>query len=100
MGQLRYPDGSHRLMAGRCPDLAAPLGEVWIPVGSPGFSGDAKGRRRSTLDERFGSDGWRYAHVMRGEIVPPSIAILEYEASYRRGCGRCRTRPTALLSGD
>jgi len=64
--------------------LRAPLGEVWIPVGSLGFSGDAKARRRSTLDDRFGVDGWRYAHVVRGEVVPPSVAILEYEASYRR----------------
>jgi len=66
------------------PALAAPLSEVWIPVGAPGFSGDAKSRRRSALDERFGADGWRYAHVVRGEIVPASVAILEYEASYRR----------------
>src|SRR6187200_1751776 len=66
------------------PGLTAPLGEVWIPVGSLGFSGDAKARRRSTLDDRFGADGWRYAHVVRGEVVPPSVAILEYEASYRR----------------
>ena len=66
------------------PGLTAPLGEVWIPVGSLGFSGDAKARRRSTLDDRFGVDGWRYAHVVRGEVVPPSVAILEYEASYRR----------------
>ena len=64
--------------------LAAPLGEVWIPVGTPGFSGNAKARRRSALDDRFGPDGWRYAHVVRGEIVPPSAAIVEYEASYRR----------------
>ena len=64
--------------------LAAPLGEVWIPVGSLGFSGDAKARRRATLDDRFGVDGWRYAHIVRGEVVPPSVAILEYEASYRR----------------
>lgn len=66
------------------PGLTAPLGEVWIPVGSLGFSGDAKARRRLTLDDRFGVDGWRYAHIVRGEVVPPSVAILEYEASYRR----------------
>jgi hypothetical protein len=66
------------------PDQAAPLTEVWIPVGSPGFSGDAKSRRRIVLDERFGADGWRYSHVVRGEIVPAGVAILEYEASYRR----------------
>ena len=65
-------------------DLTQPLTEVWIPVGAPGFAGDAKARWRSTLDQRFGADGWRFAHVVRGEIVPSSVAILEYEASYRR----------------
>lgn len=60
------------------------LEEVWIAVGSPGFAGDAKHRWRSVLDARFGADGWRLAHVVRGEIVPASVAIREYEASYRR----------------
>jgi hypothetical protein len=62
----------------------APLGEVWIAVGSPGFSGAAKVERQRMLDGRFGPDGWRYAHVVRGAIVPTSEAIVEYEASYRR----------------
>ena len=65
-------------------DLDASLTDIWIPVGIPGFSGEAKTRRRAALDDRFGADGWRYAHVVRGELVPPSVAILEYEASYRR----------------
>lgn len=60
------------------------LADVWIPVGSPGFAGEAKHRWRRTLDARFGADGWRIAHVVRGRIVPPSTAIREYEASYRR----------------
>lgn len=63
---------------------ASALAEMWIPVGSPGFAGDAKHRWRSILDERFGADGWRIAHVVRGEIVSAAVAILEYEASYRR----------------
>ena len=66
------------------PGAASSLAEVWIAVGSPGFAGDAKHRWRSVLDERFGPDGWRMAHVVRGEIVPAAAAILEYEASYRR----------------
>jgi hypothetical protein len=65
-------------------ELAAPLADVWIPVGAPGFAGDANARWRSTLDERFGPDGWRFAHIVRGEVVPTSIAIAVYEASYRR----------------
>ena len=66
------------------PGSRSSLEEVWIAVGSPGFAGGVKHRWRSILDERFGPDGWRMAHVVRGEIVPASVAILEYEASYRR----------------
>jgi hypothetical protein len=64
-------------------DLAGELAEVWIAVGLPGFSGDEKARREALLDERFGPDGWRLGHVVRGRIVAPSEAILEYEAAYR-----------------
>jgi hypothetical protein len=66
------------------PGSTASLEEVWTAVGAPGFAGDAKHRWRSTLDQRFGADGWRISHVVRGEIVPAAVAILEYEASYRR----------------
>jgi hypothetical protein len=59
------------------------LAEVWIPVGVPGYSGSAKAHRRSVLDARFGPDGWRFAHVVRGAVVPASVAIVEYEAAYR-----------------
>jgi hypothetical protein len=62
---------------------AANLAEVWIPVGLPGFSGDRKAERHARLDERFGADGWRLAHVVRGRVVPVAEAILEYEAAYR-----------------
>jgi hypothetical protein len=65
-------------------ERAALLAEIWIPVGTPGFSGAAKADRRRRLDEHFGPDGWRLAHVVRGAVVPVGIAILEYEASYRR----------------
>jgi hypothetical protein len=65
------------------PDAAADLEQVWIPVGLPGFQGDAKHRRAAVLDERFGPDGWRVAHVVRGAIVPPAVAIREYEEAYR-----------------
>ena len=57
---------------------------MWIPVGLPGFAGEAKHRWRTTLDGRFGPDGWRIGHVVRGEIVPADVEIVEYEASYRR----------------
>ena len=60
------------------------LHEVWIAVGVPGFSGAAKADRRSTLDIRFGSDGWRYAHIVRGVAVPVEEAIVEYEEAYRQ----------------
>lgn len=58
------------------------LDELWIPVGVPGFSGAAKAERHRILDERFGADGWRFAHVVRGRIVPFADAIVEYEAAY------------------
>ena len=66
------------------PDLVRPLEEVWIPVGTPGFAGDAKARWRQVLDGRFGADGWRLAHVVRGRIVPTAQALVEYEAAYRQ----------------
>jgi hypothetical protein len=58
--------------------------ELWIPVGTPGFSGAAKHARQQLLDERFGADGWRFAHVVRGEVVSFAEAIREYEAAYDR----------------
>lgn len=65
------------------PAAAANLAQVWIPVGLPGFTGDQKARRVALLDERFGADGWRLGHVVRGRVLSPAEAILEYEASYR-----------------
>ena len=63
-------------------DVAA-LAEVWIPVGTPGFAGAAKASWAATLDARFGADGWRIGHVVRGEIVSRAVAIVEYETAYR-----------------
>ena len=65
------------------PDATGWLADTWIPVGTPGFAGGAKHRWREVLDERFGPDGWRLSHVVRGRVVPFADAILEYEASYR-----------------
>jgi hypothetical protein len=62
----------------------AQLAEVWLPVGVPGFAGAAKAQRAALLGERFGADGWRYGHFVRGRIVPASLAILEYEEAYRQ----------------
>lgn len=59
------------------------LAEVWIPVGVPGYSGPSKAERQALLDARFGADGWRFAHVVRGRIVPMADAIAEYEQAYR-----------------
>lgn len=66
------------------PGGTADLEHVWIPIGIPGYAGEAKHRRREVLDGRFGEDGWRIGHVVRGRIVPPAVAILEYEAAYRQ----------------
>ncbi len=79
--------------AGVDPSAVAGLAEVWIPVGVPGYAGDAKARWQSTLDERFGPDGWRMAHIVRGVVVSRAEAILEYEAAYR---AFLRDRPTLI----
>jgi hypothetical protein len=65
------------------PSAAANLAAVWVPVGLPGFAGRDKADRASRLDQRFGPEGWRLGHVVRGAVVPPSTAILEYEQAYR-----------------
>jgi hypothetical protein len=65
-------------------DALASLQSVWIPVGSPGWAGPEKARWRRLLDQRFTAEGWRFAHVVRGAIVPTSVAIRDYEQSYRR----------------
>ena len=65
------------------PEVAGELADVWVAIGLPGFAGDEKARRAALLDERFGANGWRLAHVVRGKVVPPSEAIVEYEAAYR-----------------
>jgi hypothetical protein len=65
------------------PSAAANLAEVWIPVGLPGFSGREKADRQARLDARYGADGWRLAHIVRGRVVRPTAAIGEYEEAYR-----------------
>ena len=65
-------------------ETAGRLSAIWIPVGLPGFSGAEKARWNALLSERFGADGWRISHVVRGKIVPRAAAILEYEEAYRR----------------
>lgn len=65
-------------------ETANRLSNIWIPVGLPGFSGAEKARWNALLGERFGADGWRISHIVRGTIVPRSVAILEYEEAYRR----------------
>jgi hypothetical protein len=77
---------AHMTTAPTWPDPAAVelLSEVWIPVGVPGYSGASKAERAARLDERFGVGGWRLSHVVRGQVVPFEVAILEYEESYRQ----------------
>ena len=47
----------------------------------PGYAGDAKARWQATLDGRFGADGWRIAHIVRGAVVPRDDGDREYEAA-------------------
>lgn len=65
------------------PDPSALLGACWVPVGAPGHAGAQKMHWQRTLDERFGADGWRLSHYMRGRIVSKAEALREYEQSYR-----------------
>ena len=65
------------------PSVAADLAANWIPVGLPGFAGEEKYRREALFDDRFGPDGWRLAHIVRGRITTFDEAILEYEQAYR-----------------
>ena len=58
--------------------------QVWAPIGGPGSAGIDKARRATVLTERFGADGGRYAHVVRGQVVGFDEAIAEYEEAYRR----------------
>ncbi len=59
------------------------LGRTWIAVGVPGYVGPKKRQRRAAMDERFGADGWRIGHYVRGRIVSEQAALREYEQSYR-----------------
>lgn len=65
------------------PSATKDLAATWFPVGQPGFAGDSKHAWRATLDERYGADGWRMGHYVRGQIVSPAVAIGEYEEAYR-----------------
>jgi hypothetical protein len=75
------------------PSVRGLLEDVWIPCGVPGFAGEAKSRWQTILDGRFGADGWRIAHIVRGEVRSPSDAIGEYEAAYRH---YLRARPALV----
>lgn len=65
------------------PMAGAALTGMLIPVGLPGFAGTRKHSWQTLLDERFGVDGWRIDHYVRGQIVPFNQAIAEYEQCYR-----------------
>ena len=76
-------DRTGRVGRSSTPSALAGLAEVWIPVGLPGY----RRRRQGPLavdPSTSGSvaDGWRMAHVVRGAVVPRSVAIVEYEAAY------------------
>ena len=59
------------------------LSDIWMPAGVPGFSGGDKQRRADLLDERFGSDGWRWGYVVRGRMVGFDEAIAQSDQGYR-----------------
>ena len=63
--------------------MKAGLNQIWIPVGTPGHAGNKKAHWQQLLDTRFGPDGWRIGHYVRGQILSPAEAIKEYEQGYR-----------------
>lgn len=65
------------------PPATGALAQIWTPIGLPGYAGLRKHRQRSLLDGRFGADGWRIGHYVRGRIVSKAAALVEYEQSYR-----------------
>jgi hypothetical protein len=65
------------------PASAALLAQLWVPVGAPGHAGPRKGAWQQQLDARYGADGWRLSHYVRGRIVTKPEALREYEQSYR-----------------
>ena len=65
------------------PMAGAALAGMLIPIGLPGFAGARKQAWQELLDARFGADSWRIDHYVRGQIVPFTEAIAEYEQSYR-----------------
>lgn len=65
------------------PLAGAALAGMLIPIGLPGYAGARKHVWQALLNERFGVDGWRIDHYVRGQIVPFNQAIAEYEQSYR-----------------
>jgi len=65
------------------PELQAGLSQIWIPVGTPGHTGDKKAHWEQHLDTRFGQGGWRIGHYVRGQILPVTEALREYEQGYR-----------------
>jgi hypothetical protein len=81
------------------PSAVANLAGVWIPVGLPGFAGREKAARQALLDDRYGADGWRLGHVVRGRVVGPAEAVKEYEQSYRAFL-RANRSLVAFLAGQ
>ena len=65
------------------PAAGAALAKMWAPIGLPGHAGTRKHSRRALLDARFGADGWRTDHYVRGKLIPKAAALVEYEQSYR-----------------
>ena len=66
-------------------EAAAALRDVWVPVGLPGFAGEAKHRRwRPCSTSGSAPTAGGSAHLVRGRIVSPADAIVEYEEAYRR----------------
>lgn len=49
------------------PEARAVLAGVLIPIGTPGHAGAQKAQWQALLDERFGDDGWRIDHYVRGQ---------------------------------
>ncbi len=57
--------------------------QIWLTIGSLGYSGATKHQRATQLNDLFGEDGWKISYIVRGRIATFHEAIWEYEQSYR-----------------
>ncbi len=54
----------------------------WAILGRPGFAGRKKALRRAELENKFGKDNWKIAHLVDGKLLSRDEALVYFEESY------------------